>query len=326
MRIIYYYLFICILAINSSCSASISGNDRQEIEANEILKLISKGKDVFIYNKTIKGELDLTSSGNEVVENQSIVRKYIPVGITFINCFFEENLIASKMIEKNKHQARVICLFNRNVTFSKCQFNGIVNFTDVKIDNAANFEKSIFYKEANFEGLTLGNANTSFSECIFKGISKFQRINSLGNVSFLNTTFDNVANFQMSRIFGDLQFGASKINDRFLFELVNISGRSFFEYVQFDALSSFSYSKFGEGVTFVGAKFNAPVNFSECRFTEQAKFSSAFVKSKLAFDNAVFVGNLPDTVGLQIEDKANFKLDSAYIINATRINKLNLKQ
>ncbi|MEP5612064.1 MAG: pentapeptide repeat-containing protein [Cyclobacteriaceae bacterium] len=208
------------------------------VSASKIMDEIKDGRDISYENATITGDLDFTymdwkiddlprrskwwnSSSNEVDES-------IEVSISFINCTFEDDVLA--YIHDDPTGYTFTADFERDVTFKNCEFSRKAMFKYSDFDDDVSFEGSKFRRESTFKYAEFDDfanfAGATFNDdAIFK-YSDFDR-----GVSFENTVFEESLNIKYLDVRGDFNIRDMRVDDDIDSKYTTINGRSFTSYL-----------------------------------------------------------------------------------------------
>ncbi len=263
---------------------SCSGNEKKEIKASEILKLLKKGEAVQIVDKIILDDLDFVSAKEPFLMSNNTLQTEITSNIFFSNCVFMGKVTTNGQKEK----FGITSVFKNNVSFVGCDFRGEVNFENAVIFGSVNFSKSIFRKNTSFNGIAIWSKDSYFSEV--KAEDDFSMIYSsvLGNLYFINARFDKNASFQEISVKGKLSFNNATFQQSAGLDLIEVYERAFFNYVTFEKEANFSNSKFFQTAEFVNAKFNAKGNFEKTFFLNTARFDGVDTEKDLILTETFF--------------------------------------
>ncbi|SNR15637.1 pentapeptide repeat-containing protein [Tenacibaculum jejuense] len=234
---------------------------QKTINATEILKKISKEENITISNATVVGILDLTFMDKALPNlpkrkkwwsngGSNTVPKQILSSISFVNCVFEDDVLAYIPHEDSGYT--FIANFEDDVTFRDCtfegkamfkysDFEGNTDFSGTKFleDTTfkyAEFEKAISFKNTNFdEPATFKRAKfrefVSFANSIFQEEATFKYTEFKGGVSFNNVKFEEDLNIKYMEVSGDFDVKNMIVNYDIDSKYTKINGRSFNSYL-----------------------------------------------------------------------------------------------
>jgi len=287
--------FLLLLAFSFSGMQACSSRETEKknpkiTDAGEILADLKAGKNIFIENKTVSGDLDFTGLDNTVREGKMVTRCYIAPAITFINCVFTGKISTYKNIDENI----TLCDFAKSITFSECQFKEEVTMRESIIHGNASFLKSFFIKKSTFEG------SRFMGECIFSGANfaeelRAQNIQVDNKCNFMDAIFGKAAYFQSGIFTGDLQMSTTKWEGYADLSVCTFRAGCFFNYAVFNDRSVFSNSHFAGRAEFFKTTFTGNSEFRNCYYAGPVKMQQATVSSTLNWQGSVFLVSFPDT-------------------------------
>lgn len=268
-------LTICFLIIFQSCSfddTDISNSDTL-VGSDKILKILSKGKDLIVVDKTISDDLNFWQ-----VEHTILPVKVSTVdfsqNIVFKNCVFKGDVSA---YNKAKNNAITISRFSGNVVFIGCTFEKGVNFIQSDFENIFCFDQNVINGESSFSG-TKFNDNASFVQTNFKNDVKFISVTFCSRADLSKIYFEKSSIWQMLRCDG--YFLAT---DSYFY------GYTEFSNVDAGHCFDFSNAKFS-GRTFFSHSNYFKLKFSGCDFKDEFKFDDNLISGELILHNASFSG------------------------------------
>ncbi len=167
------------------------------VNADKIINKINRGENIYYKDTTIIGKFDFTKIKGTDREDINIHRSYVNSGITFINCVFEDNVIAYKKSGSDYYKV----MFQRNVSFRGSTFKKIARFRATQFMGKAIFRDVVFKHNANFRSAQfVGNAN--FKNSKFNRNAIFNNVQFIGRVSFKDTTFRRNESFDNATKWG----------------------------------------------------------------------------------------------------------------------------
>ncbi|SOE21480.1 Pentapeptide repeat-containing protein [Spirosomataceae bacterium TFI 002] len=216
---------------------------QNEIGADEIIEMINDGKDVVLADKVILGTLDFTEINNQeklTGKESPQFKSVVTVRLEFVNCVFEDDLIAFKNIKDKNNQwgETYTADFDQEVSFTSCLFKGDFTAKYSSFQEKAVFEASRFEKEANFK------------------YAKFKEIAGFGNVMF-----NEAASFKYTKFYSDADFFSNQYSGIADFKYAKFEQRATFKKSAFDNHADFKYANFAENGVFVNVNFGAGVDF-----------------------------------------------------------------
>ncbi|WP_442266232.1 pentapeptide repeat-containing protein [Tenacibaculum sp. ZS6-P6] len=234
---------------------------QKTVNATEILKTIEKEENITISNATIVGVLDLTYM-NKALPNlpkrkrwwnnggSNTIEKQIVSKISFINCVFEDDVLAYIPHEDSGYT--FVANFEDDVTFRNCTFEGksMFKYSDFEYNTDfsgskfledttfkyASFDKDISFKNTNFdEPATFKYAKfrkfVSFANSIFQETTTFKYTEFNGGVSFNNVKFEEDLNIKYMEVSGEFDIKNMIVNYDIDSKYTKINGRSFNSYL-----------------------------------------------------------------------------------------------
>lgn len=221
-------LALIALVVTMLPQHAVASEDREVINASEILATITRGEPVKIENADIRGNLDMSEIWKDLPkDNSSGIKRGIierPINIDdstvqgevnfsaiyfnnssiFSNVTFEgEVYFRNTFFEKEpdfrestfKDQVDFShAIFNEETYFSEVTFDKKVWFLYVVFNNRTHFYGSVFTGLANFAYTTF-NKEASFPSVIFNNIIEFNNANFNGGASFYNASFNQRTEF-----------------------------------------------------------------------------------------------------------------------------------
>lgn len=223
--------------------------------AGEIEDNIRAGRDVYIEDSSIEGDLNL---GFRVAVRISILRTEINGNVYCYNAIFER-------------EVRIIdCTFRKKANFEGAKFEEKTSFSDSNFHIHVSFQNAVFEKESSFN-------NVKFQEdADFSGVK---------------TRFAEKASFDTARFSNRAQFNSANFRGESSFNGADFSGYADFNSVIFRGISSFNSAKFLGVADYDFASFRETASFDSAVFTERASFANASVNQPASFANIDFKEN-----------------------------------
>lgn len=272
----------------------------------QIIKDLSKGKDVLLQNAVISGDLDFTSLPNAYRAAATIVQTEVSGSLTLLNCTVKGKVIAQKL-EKDGLRTTV---FSKNFSCPGTHFEAEVNLRDAFINGIADFSGATFDKPASFEGVVF-KSRCLFNKTTFYDEARFQSAIFEGNGNFMDADFEGICGFQSALFFADAVFN----NVTFLryADFGNISARGplFFNYAKFSKQAVFADARLFGRAEWMSTTFENQADFSNTTFYGQVRLVKAALKADTNFENAFFVLGKPDVQEVAVTDKTKLKLSGA---------------
>ena len=308
-----------------SLSTTVQATEYREIKAEEILKSIESGNDIYIENVRIIGELNLSKLNIETIPNPKynnldIYSKYLSlypeddfkririnkelkvIGAKVIiqNSIFEDNLNFSNVFFNNSFSAKNVT-FNSPADFSWTYFNSSADFSRVYFNSSADFSGANFNSFADFKMVTF-NSYANFFETNFYNV-----------VSFYSVNFNNYAHFFNTYFFNNVEFSQAYFNSFADFSWADFRSSADFSEVNFNSPASFFKTDFYYIISFYSVSFNNIVSFKETIFNNAANFEQVTFYSTAYFDDVDF------------NNSVDFYLDFDYVKPAENIVPTNEK-
>lgn len=308
IKIILVILFSngIVSCTNSESENSLFGRD---IHSDKIMKNIASGKDIYIENCVINGDLDFTKIVELSTENVNMRCNYVEQSICFVNCTFNSNLVFSGLDEKGKF---VKTCFERGVSFKNCIFKDTVIASNCEYRGIVDFSSSIFESKANFSASYFANKENYFSECSFNGELQFSYVKTNGNITFFKSFFKTFANFQNCTFGGNLMLPNSQFTGYTDFSNSIIGGIANFSYAEFSGNVILAYMRFDGRADFIKTIFVKKTEIKHCDFHTLTRFVEADFSGIIAFNNNVFSSRQPEVKNLISKDGSEFVFNDNY--------------
>lgn len=299
MRILLPVLII--LAISSGVQAQ----KLKEVNANDILKQIEKGEDVYLENASIKGELNLSKivlknvhntigldDEFKVVDSEIEIRNSVfENDVDFSYTIFRKTFVIFRSSFSGKNNFSSV-IFSKPTYFTYTNFGTNALFTDTKFISFAFFAIANF-RDARFENVNFATEAT-FDSANFSNNVYFRNVNFSGKTSFRGANIDN-ADFSNAK-FNGADFGNVNFRGYAIFRDVSFNGGNFFQ-TRFSnsaefrnanfSYAGFNNASFGSFADFENASFN-DANFEQVNFNGITNFIIARFNGKAKFKNARF--------------------------------------
>lgn len=303
MKILFLLQIAIPLALMGCGNKKIPGYYPMDVAA--IKKQIKNGENVLIDGKIIEGDLDFTDIFEANLEADGSQRAWISASISFKNCSFLGNVLASQKQEKSVTSIS----FQKNISFIHCTFEKEANFRSAQIQGLANFYECIFLKAANFEDCQF-DANAVFSKCSFKGETRFHNTFFNRKTDFMNATFDTTTYFQGARFASDAQFGVTTFHQYADFTHTHFHQGCYFNYAVFQDRAIFNQSTFHGRMEMYSAEIKTG-EMKNCKFQGDTKFQKINIGAGLDCTDAAFFIQNPNTeegIGLEKINWTNAKM------------------
>lgn len=287
---------IFLLACNTASKAV-----KSQISADEIYKLIENGRNIYIQDAKISGDLDLTMLSEKTPVRTNENKVLIRPAIAFKNCRFLGAITGYRTDAAVNENS---CIFQNPVYFNLCIFDKNVNFKNAVFQNSCIISGCTFNKDIIFDNCQM-IGDFDLANCKMSGISNFQNAYFNQKSNFFKTVFDSTCLFQSGFYNSTAQFNDVTFSKYTDFSLSIFNSRVFFNYTKFNGNNLFNNCSFRDLVEFNYANFNTAV-FDRSSFNQESKFNEIGVKIKLdlstsKFLNArPFISNNPDSVSKKI--------------------------
>ena len=302
---IFTCAILLVFAGIQSCSSNKSARGITDpVDATSVIRDLNAGKNIFIQDKTISGDLDFTTLENKVTEGRGLKRVYVTGAITFINCVFTGKISAYS----GENESITLSDFSKNVTFSECQFKDIFTFREAVIHGNTSFNGSFFIGKTNFEGVRfLGEAG--FNKANFGEELRFQNAVFTFKSNFMDAVFGKITYFQACQFGADAQLSNARWMGYADFSMCRFSDGAFFNYARFDDRVVFNNSVFHGRAEFMKTAFTGAGDFRNCRYEGQTRMNDSEVQQSMNFSGSVFLLELPDMSLIRKTGQATITLD-----------------
>lgn len=238
---------------------------QKKVKAVDIMKDIKAGKAISFKNATIIGVLDFTYMDEAIKKMPSKkksswfnwksststneIKKIIDVKISFINCTFNNDVLAyipdentgltytadfeEETIFKN-------CIFKQKAMFKYSRFEKDTDFSGSNFNNDSTFKYAQFDKNISFANTTFDeiatfkyakfNNKVSFYNALFKDSATFKYTNFSNGVSFNNTTFNEDLNIKYMKVSGEFNITNMKVAYEIDSKYTKINGKRFIKH------------------------------------------------------------------------------------------------
>ena len=220
-------VFICLFL-----SATFSA--QKTIEASAIMKDIKSGKAISYQNVTITGTLDFTYMHDALEKlpakkrsswwgnsNSNEIKKQIEVKISFINCVFEDDVLAYIPDEDSGYT--FTANFEDIAIFKNCAFERKAMFKYSRFENDADFSGATFDDDTTFKWAKF-DRNISFEHTKFAEISTFKYAKFNRYVSFANSVFEDSAVFKYTQFNDGVSFNRTNFAEDLNIKYMKVSG------------------------------------------------------------------------------------------------------
>ncbi|NQE06547.1 hypothetical protein C5S32_11820 [ANME-1 cluster archaeon GoMg1] len=312
-------------------SIGVQARELAEVNADDILKQIENGEDIYLENVCIIGLFDFKEPQNIVESEITIINSVFENTVDFSYTQFRKPL---DFQDTSFSGVRTIfrganfsddanfwgASFNGNADFSDASFGGYANFHDASFSDAAkfwgaNFNGNAVFSDASFSGIALfydasfSDGYADFSDASFSKISWFWNADFNGAAKFRGADFNNVALFHNACFSDDADFSDASFSDDAKFSGASFNGHADFHDASFSDIADFrdvsfddvAYfvdfedASFSDDAKFWGASFNGHADFSDASFSGIADFRDVNFRKGVSFDftefNRVFFSN-----------------------------------
>jgi hypothetical protein len=247
-------LFLVLLRFN------FLSYSQQTIHAEDIISDIKAGKNISIENATIEGVLDFTFMEEKLQKlpkkkpsrhQDNKIDHQIAVKISFINCTFEDDVLAY-IPDHDKSGYTFVANFEEMITFKNCVFESRALFKHSVFDDISSFRRSNFsgdstFKHAIFKEIsdfsntyfeneavfkhTMFKKSVTFENTIFEEDATFKHTVFYEGVSFKDTRFKGSLNAKHTAVKGNFDMTGMKVNGEIDSKHMTINGQSFSSYL-----------------------------------------------------------------------------------------------
>jgi hypothetical protein len=209
---------------------------QSSVSAAKIMSDIKNGKNISYEGVTITGVLDFTyrnskedKLGNHAWWNGSnTVNEDIEVEINFVNCTFEDDVLAYIHVEKTGYTYTAD--FERNVTFKKCDFKRDAMFKYSEFDGDADFSGTKFGRDNSFKYAEFDN-KADFSKTVFEEDAIFKYAEFDEGVSFNGANFRDSWDIKYLDVRGIFSIDRMEVGKEIDAKYTEINGQSFTKYL-----------------------------------------------------------------------------------------------
>ena len=218
---------------------SVRAFAQNTISANDIMNDIKDGKSISYENVIIEGILDFTYMEKKLPDlpvkskwwnngGTNTVNESIGVTISFINCIFEDDVLAYFHQERSGYTFTAD--FDKDVQFRNCEFNRNAMFKYSEFDRMADFEGSKFKRQSTFKYAEF-DEKANFTNTRFDDDAIFKYAEFDEGVSFVNAVFKESLNIKYMDARGDFDIEGLKVRDDIDAKYTKVNGRSFSTYL-----------------------------------------------------------------------------------------------
>lgn len=215
---------------------STSAFSQVTVSASKIMKDIKNGQDVSYRDVTITGDLDFTYKDAKEDDlgshkwwyGTNTVNEDIEVSILFVNCKFEDDVLAYIHVERSGYTFTAD--FEKEVTFKNCTFNGDAMFKYSEFDDDVDFSGSKFNRKNTFKYAEF-DARANFSNTYFDDDAIFKYAEFDDGVSFNSAEFMESLDIKYLEVRGDFDIDQMEVRDEIDAKYTEINGKSFAKYL-----------------------------------------------------------------------------------------------
>lgn len=280
---------IILVTLLYSCKAGAGNENVLSADPASIILSLKSGNDVVLENKTIRGDLDLTQSGEAVLQHEGLKFVFIIGSLSFRNCEFLGRVITSKTNDSGQVTA---CDFQKNFSFVNCIFQNEVQLRASAIDGICNFQGSSFLKGISMEELNVGKT-TYFTKAVFRGETNMQNCVFSQKADFFETSFEENVSFQGTNFLLETSFNVAKFYKYADFSVCTFHHNSFFNYIVSTGKMVFNTCSFKGRLDCIGSEF-VSLDMTNCFLLTVPKFNKTTIKDTINFSGAQFVSGCPD--------------------------------
>lgn len=216
----------------------LRGFAQESVRAYDIMQDIKDGKDVKYTNVTIVGELDFTNRNEKYPDlpsrskwwnkGSNEVKESVDVSILFINCTFDDDVIA--YIHEERSGYTFTADFEEDVVFRNCSFEQNAMFKYSNFDEGADFSRSKFQRKSTFKYAEFDN-KANFANAYFENDATFKYAAFDEGASFQNAIFEESLNIKYMEAKGDFDIAGMDVQDDIDAKYTKINGKSFTNYL-----------------------------------------------------------------------------------------------
>jgi len=213
---------------------------QEAISVKKILQEIKTGKDITYENQIIVGKLDFTFLDdrdlpdswwdrywNGKFEKRGVIKEMINSSISFINCTFEDDVLAYIRLDKMNYT--LIANFNHSIRFENCTFKKAALFKHSEFNSAVTFAGSQF----------LGNTNFKYSE--FAMPADMSKTIFHQDATFKYAKFDKGISWKASTFKGDLDIKYLNVKGKMISTEMIVDGDVDATYAEIEGQTFISY-------------------------------------------------------------------------------------
>lgn len=209
------------------------------VKASEIMEALKRGEEVSYTNATIQGVLDFTFMEEKLPDlptkrrwwrdgGDNTVNEDIESKVSFINCTFEDHVIAYYHDKRNEYTFTAD--FEKDVKFEKCQFKRDAMFKYSNFEGDAVFAGSTFDEETTFKYAEF-DYSADFSSTRFDEDAIFKYTKFRDGASFNAAKFERSLDMKYTKVSGDFDVKDMDVRWDIITKYAEVNGRSFSRYL-----------------------------------------------------------------------------------------------
>lgn len=235
------YLIVLAVAFVVSILTGSPLQAQQMVSAKTIMTDIKNGQEISYENSTIVGVLDFTfledreladswwdRYWNGKFESRSVIKEQISIPVTFINCTFEDDVLAYIRLERQNYT--LIANFSKPVLFKNCTFKGGAQFKHSEFASEASFSGTQFEGDTSFKYSEFYE-NADFSRTDFLHDATFKYANFLKNANWEDAMFHRKLDMRYMQISGEWSSSDMTVKGEMDAHYANIQGKSLVTYL-----------------------------------------------------------------------------------------------
>ncbi|HOZ31148.1 MAG TPA: pentapeptide repeat-containing protein [Bacteroidales bacterium] len=312
---------LLFLIVFGFLSCSSSGNDSDtsvnNIPAKEIIKEINSGKDIYVENAVIEGDIDFRTLENPSKENMNIKCCYLEQSLCFINCTFTGKIIMSGA---GNEQDFIKTCFVRGLSLKNCIFKSEIIASNCEFRGVTDFSNSIFESKVDFVGAYFANKEVFFTDASFNGETHFSNSKFNGNVNFYKASFSSNSYFQNLIVDGNVLFANCIFASYTDFSSASFRGITNFNYANFRETVIMNYVSFFSRVDFIQTVFAKKNEIKNCEFHSVCRFSETEFSGQTCFENNIFVISSPEIKNLKQAEGSEFNFNNNKLSTTTEMS------
>ena len=218
---------------------SLNLSAQRTISAADILDAMKAGKSVSYENVTVTGKLDMTFMDEKLPElpkkykwylngGSNTVKETIEGKVSFINCVFEDDVLAYFHDEESKYT--FTASFENRVRFKNCEFKRNAMFKYSYFEGDTDFSGSKFLKESTFKYAKF-DTFVSFANTLFEEYATFKYTKFREGVSFNNANFEDDLNLKYTKVRGDFNVSGLQVARDINSKYTDINGEGLSKYL-----------------------------------------------------------------------------------------------